>query len=98
MFDTEEDEDLDLMEIRAGDVPVQWMGVSSSGLVYLQGDLHPDGSAIALLKAAKTHVPYVAVSAVRVLFPADWLAGECAHDMDRLRVIQNAVAFARGSR
>lgn len=97
-YDIDDDEDLDLMEIRAGDVAVSWAGISTSGVIYLQGDLHPLGSATALLKAAKEHVPYVAVSVVRVLFPSDWLRAECLGDPDRLRIIGNLEAQLRGSR
>jgi hypothetical protein len=86
------------MYIKVGDNTVSWAGVAKdSGLVYLQGDLHPDGSSIALMKAAKEHVPYVPVSAVQVLFPADWLRGECLGDADRLRIIGNLESFVRSA-
>lgn len=96
MFDVEDEEELDLHEVRVSDMPMTWVGVSKSGYVYLLGDIHPLGSATALIKAAKEHVPYVAVSAVRVLYPADWLRGECLHDPDRLRIIGNLERIARG--
>ena len=96
MFDVEDEEELDLHEVRVSDMPMTWVGVSKSGYVYLPGDIHPLGSATALIKAAKEHVPYVAVSAVRVLYPADWLRGECLHDPDRLRIIGNLERIARG--
>ena len=93
----EDSEDLDLLEVRIGEQPVSWAGITRpGGDVYLQGDLHPLGSATALIKAAKEHVPYVAVSAVRVLYPAEWLRSECLHDRDRLRVIDNLERFVRG--
>lgn len=94
-YDVDDSEDLSLMEIKVGDQRVSHAGVSESGLIYLQGDLHPLGSATALIKAAKEHIPYVAVTAVEVLFPADWLRGECLHDLDRLRVITNLENVAR---
>ena len=95
-FDTDETEDLDLMEVRAGDKPVGWAGITRpDGRVYLGGDIHPLGSALAMLKAAKEHVPYVAVSAVRVMFPAEWLRAECMHDADRLRIIDNLSSWVR---
>jgi hypothetical protein len=90
-------DDLDLMQICIAGQPNTWAGITRpDGDVYLQGDLHPLGSATALIKAAKEHVPYVPVSAVQVLFPADWLRGECLHDTDRQRVITNLTAFVRG--
>ncbi|OXE36636.1 MAG: hypothetical protein CGW95_06600 [Phenylobacterium zucineum] len=96
-FDTDEAEDLDLMQICIPGQPVSWAGITRpGGNVYLQGDIHVLGSATALIKAAKEHVPYVPVSAVQVLFPAEWLAAECLHDADRLRVIANLSAFVRG--
>lgn len=93
-MDTEEIEDLNIVEIQGGPGPV-YAGVTNGGEVYLQGDIHPLGSASALIAAAAQHVPYVAISAVRVLFPADWLRAECLHDMDRLRIIGNAEAIVR---
>jgi hypothetical protein len=66
-----------------------------SGTLYLRGDLHPLGSATALLTAAARHVPYIAVSAVEVLYPSDWLRGECMGDLDRMRIITNLENYAR---
>jgi hypothetical protein len=95
-FDTDESEDLDLMQLCIPGQAVTWAGITRpGGNVYLQGDLHALGSATALIKAAKEHVPYVPVSAVQVLFPAEWLAAECLHDTDRLRVIANLSSFVR---
>jgi hypothetical protein len=65
-------------------------------MVYVSGEIHPLGAATSLIKAAKEHVPYIAVSAVEVLYPADWLRGECLHDPDRLRIINNLERFTRG--
>lgn len=96
-YDVEEFEDLNLIEIRVGENKVSHAGISASGDVYLQGDIHPLGSATALLTAAKHHIPYVSVSAVEVLYPADWLKAECLHDLDRLRVITNLEKVARSS-
>lgn len=96
-FDFDEEEDVDLMEVRIGENRVSHAGIArGSGTVYLQGDLHPLGSATALLAAAKNHVPYIAVSAVEVLFPVDWLRGECLGDQDRQRILRNLEAFVRG--
>lgn len=96
-FGVDETEELDLMEVRMGEMRVGWAGLArGSGLVYLAGDTHPLGSATALIKAAKERIPYVAVSAVNVLFPADWLRGECLGDPDRLRIIDNLERFVRG--
>ncbi|EJE53145.1 hypothetical protein PMI14_02219 [Acidovorax sp. CF316] len=93
------EEDLHLIELQApgGLAPPLQAGVSASGLVYLRGDLHPLGSATALIKAAREHVPYAALGAVNVLFPADWLRGECLHDADRLRVIAAMERLVRGA-
>lgn len=91
------EEDLHLLELQApGAVPVP-AGVSASGMVYLRGDLHPLGSATALIKAARDHVPYAALGAVNVLFPVDWLRSECLHDADRLRVIAAMERVVRGA-
>ena len=96
-YGVDESEDLDLLEINVAGQPATWAGFArGSGMVYLQGDLHPLGSSLALLKAAKEHVPYVAVNAVRVLFPGEWLRAECMHDADRCRVIDNMSRFVRG--
>lgn len=95
-YETDEAEEVSWMELQVAGQPVCWVGVTHpDGYVYLNGDLHPLGSATALIKAAKEHVPYVALSAVRVMFPAEWLAAECLHDEDRLRVINNLIAEAR---
>jgi hypothetical protein len=95
-FDTDDHEDLDLHEVRVGDQPAMMIGVAQpSGLIYVRGDLHPLGSASALLTAAKQQVPYVALSAVEVLFPLEWLRGECIHDRDRQRVLANIESFVR---
>ena len=94
--DVEDAEEVDLMELQVGGKAVGWVGVSRpEGHVYLSGDLHPHGSASAMLVAKLANVPYIAVSAVRVLFPAEWLAAECLGDPDRLRIIRNLVAEAR---
>jgi len=95
-MDIEDAEDLQIVEIQGGPAPVD-AGVTQSGDVYLRGDLHPLGSASALLAAAAQHVPYVAITAIQVLFPADWLRGECLHDMDRLRIIDNMERLVRGA-
>jgi hypothetical protein len=95
-MDIEDAEDLQIVEIQGGPAPV-YAGVTQSGDVYLRGDLHPLGSASALLAAAAQHVPYVAITAIQVLFPADWLRGECLHDMDRLRIIDNMERLVRGA-
>lgn len=95
-MEVEDSEDLVILEIKGHRIqPGMHAGISASGLVYLPGDIHPLGSASALLTAAKQQVPYVAVSAVQVLFPSDWLKGECAHDLDRLRVIGNMEELVR---
>ncbi len=96
-MEVEETEDLTIIEINGGPAPV-YAGVTGSGEVYLRGDIHPLGSASALLAAAAQHVPYVAITAVQVLFPADWLRGECLHDMDRLRIIGNLEQMVRRAR
>lgn len=96
-FDQDEsEEEVDLFEVRAGPIaPAMTVGVSQSGVVFIRGDLHPLGSATALLTAAAQHVPYIAVSAVEVLYPSDWLRSECMGDMDRMRVISNIESHAR---
>lgn len=96
-YDTDETEDLNIIEINGGLAPV-YAGVTTSGDVYLRGDIHPLGSASALIAAAAQHVPYVAITAVQVLFPSNWLRGECLHDMDRLRIIGNMEQMVRGTR
>ena len=96
IFDTEYDEDVSLMEIQVKGQKVATAGVSQSGQVFLRGDIHPLGSASALVTAAVHQIPYIEVSAVEVLYPADWLRSECLHDADRLRIINNAEAFVRG--
>lgn len=93
--DYDETENVDLYQIHVGGNPVMTVGVSESGLIFIRGDLHPLGSSTALLKAAVEHVPYIAVTAVEVLFPAEWLRAECAHDADRLRIIWNIESMAR---
>lgn len=96
-YEVDETEDLDLIEIKVGDQKVATVGiVKNTGMVYLPGDIHCLGSYTALFKAAKEHVPYVAVSAVSVLFPSSWLRGECLHDPDRQRIIDNFERLARG--
>ena len=98
MMDVDESEDLDLFEVRVGEtMTVGTVGVSESGMVYVNGDIHPLGSATALIRAAQDGVPYVSVSAVAVLYPADWLRGECLHDADRQRVIAGLERVARAS-
>ncbi len=96
IFETEDDEDVSLIEIQVKGQKVATAGVSASGQVFLQGDIHPHGSASALVTAAVSQVPYIEVSAVEVLFPADWLRSECMGNMDRIRIINNAEAFVRG--
>jgi hypothetical protein len=96
--DEDENEDLHLVELQAPGAAPLHAGITASGMVYLRGDLHPLGSATALIKAARDHVPYAAVSAVNVLFPADWLRGECLHDTDRLRVVAAMERVVRGAR
>jgi hypothetical protein len=94
-FDTEETEDLQFHEVRVGDYPATTVGVSESGVIFLRGDLHPLGAFAALMKAAQQHIPYASNGAISALFPADWLKAECLHDLDRLRAIDNLVAYAR---
>ncbi|MCA0214528.1 MAG: hypothetical protein LCH79_15290 [Proteobacteria bacterium] len=95
-FDTELEEDVTLTGIQVSGGPSMTVGVGDrSGDIYVRGDLHPLGSASALLTAAAQHIPYVALSAVEVLYPLDWLKGECAHDIDRLRVLANLESFVR---
>lgn len=97
-FETEDSEDLDLIELQVGGQKAATVGiVRGTGMVYIPGDLHPMGSFAALMLAAKEFVPYVAVSAVSVLFPAEWVRGACLHDVDRQRVIDNLERHARGS-
>lgn len=96
MYEAEETtEDVDLTSVQVGGSPAMTIGVSESGVVYIRGDLHPLGSASALLTAAAHRVPYIALSAVEVLYPADWLRSECLGDRDRERVIDNIVSLAR---
>jgi len=96
IFETDDDEDVGLIEIQVNGQKVASAGVSTSGQVFLRGDIHPCGSASALVTAAVHQVPYIEVSAVEVLFPADWLRSECMGNMDRIRIINNAEAFVRG--
>lgn len=89
-FDSDEEEGLALFDLKVGENTVGTYGVGEkSGDIYVSGELHPLGAYSALLQAAKEHVPYVAVSAVHVLYPLDWLRAECMHDQDRLRVFNN---------
>lgn len=95
-YEVDDTEDLDLIGVKVGDQQVATVGVvKGTGMVYIPGDVHPLGSYSALFKAAREHVPYVAVSAVSVLFPATWLRGECLADADRLRIIDNFERIAR---
>lgn len=98
IFDTDEDEDVSLIEIQVQGQKVASAGVSASGQVFLNGEIHPHGSASALVTAAVQQVPYIEVSAVEVLYPADWLRAECMGDVDRQRIIDNAEAFVRGQK
>jgi hypothetical protein len=96
-METEETEDLNIIEIQGGPQPL-YAGVTDSGEVFLRGDIHPAGSFAALMKAAAEHIPYVAISAVQVLFPSNWLRSECLHDADRQRVIDNMENLVRSGR
>lgn len=96
LFETTEEEDVTLTEISIGQSPAMTVGVGDkSGDIYVRGDLHPLGSASALLTAAALHIPYISLSAVEVLYPLDWLRAECAHDRDRLRVLTNLESLVR---
>lgn len=96
-FDVDEAEDVDLMQIKIGENKVTEAGIArASGIVYLNGDIHPKGAFASLMLACKQHIPYVYTSAVSALFPSDWLRAECLHDADRLRVISNLENFIRG--
>jgi hypothetical protein len=95
-FDTDEYEDISLFEIQGAGEPMH-AGITNGGEVFLRGDIHPLGAFAALITAAKNHVPYVAVNAVNVIFPANWLRAECLHDQDRLRVIDNMEKMIRGA-
>jgi hypothetical protein len=88
-------EDVELTEVKVGDAPAMTIGVSASGLIFIRGDIHPLGSATALLTAAARGVPYIALSAVEVLYPSNWLRGECMGDLDRMRIITNIENYAR---
>lgn len=96
IFEADEDEDVSLIEIQIKGQKVATAGVSASGQVFLRGDIHPLGSSTALMTAAVQQVPYIEVSAVEVLYPADWLRAECMGNMDRIRIINNTEAFVRG--
>jgi hypothetical protein len=97
-YDTDMDEDLDLVELQVGGMKAATVGiVKNTGMVYIGGDLHPLGSFAALMLAAKEHVPYVALSAISVLFPAEWIRAACLHDVDRQRVIDNLEKHARSA-
>lgn len=94
----ESEETVDILEIRMAGYPVGVTAIArESGTVYLSGEVHPAGAFACLMLAAKEHVPYVSTSAVNALFPADWIAAACLHDMDRLRVIANLIKFTRES-
>ncbi len=88
-------EEVDLLEIQQRGIKVCMAGVSTSGVVYLQGNLHVYGSAVALLLAAKEQVPYISTSDGNVMFPADWLRHKCQFEPDRLHVIDNLERFVR---
>lgn len=90
------EEDVTLTGVQMGNQPAMTIGVGDqTGTIFVKGDIHPLGSASALLTAAAQHIPYIALSAVEVLYPLDWLKGECAHDMDRQRVLFNIEQFVR---
>lgn len=96
IFESDDDEDVSLIEIQVKGQKVATAGVSASGTVFLNGEIHPMGSASALVTAAVHQVPYIEVSAVEVLYPADWLRSECMAHPDIRRIIDNAEAFVRG--
>lgn len=96
IFESDDDEDVSLIEIQVKGQKVATAGVSASGTVFLNGEIHPMGSASALVTAAVHQVPYIEVSAVEVLYPADWLRAECLAHPDLIRIINNAEAFVRG--
>jgi len=98
-YDTDESEDVDVIEIQMAGRRVGLAGFArGSGTVYLTGDLHPMGAFPALMAAAKQQVPYMSTTSINALFPSDWLRAECLADTDRLRVIANLEEFVRGSR
>lgn len=98
-YDTDESEDVDVIEIQMAGQRVGLAGFArGSGTVYLNGDLHPQGAFAALMCAAKQLVPYMSTSSINALFPSDWLRAECLADPDRLRVISNLEGFVRGNR
>jgi hypothetical protein len=93
----ESEEEVSIVELQMAGNKVGLVGLSTSGVVYLSGDLHPMGAFSALLLAAKEHVPYISTSAINALFPVDWIRGACLGDPDRLRVLGNLEQFARRS-
>lgn len=98
-YGVEETEGVEIHELKlaATGEKVGAVGITDDGHVYLNGDFHPQGSFTALLNARLANVPYVPLSAVYVLFPAEWLIAECLHDADRIRAIHEAVRVARGA-
>lgn len=92
----EDGEDLDLMDVQVAGKSVSLAGITRRGReVYLDGEIHILGGTIALIKAVKENVPYVAASTASTLFPAAWLKAECEQDADRLRIINNLERFVR---
>ncbi len=97
-YEVDDTEDLDLIELQVHGTKAATVGiVKNTGMVYIPGDVHPMGSFAALMLAAKEHIPYVAVTAVSVLFPAEWIRAACLHDQDRQRVIDNLEKYARSA-
>ena len=96
-YGVEDAEDLDLRAYVVDGKEIGWYGVGAeTGLIYVGGDAHPRGSANAMVEAVMADVPYVPVSAVQVLFPLEWIRGECLADPDRLRMLNGMERYARG--
>lgn len=73
---------------------ITW-AIDTSGHVYLNGDLHPEGSAGAMRRAHAAGIEWVQLGAVLAYFPVAWLVAECMGDTDRLTIIDGLLRMIR---
>jgi hypothetical protein len=72
--------------------------VDTSGMVYLNGDLHPRGGPAAILEALAEDIAWIPMDAINAYFPLPWMVQKCDNGVspERMEVMLNLVQAIRG--
>lgn len=72
--------------------------VDTTGMVYLNGDMHPRGGPAAISEALAEDIAWIPLDAINAYFPLPWMVAKCDNGVspERMVAMKNLVDAIRG--